>query len=282
MIKGLTRAGVGEVGGFESFVRLAAAHGFASVDVGGGELVEFVRDRGGEGAKAFLQEQGVTVGSIGLPVEWRKTEEVFREGLETLCVEASVAAALGCKSCCTYVLPSTDENPAHYLAVATRRLRLCAQILAAYGMRLGLEFVGPHHLRKAGKYPFIWDLKSTLDWIEVIHEPNVGLLLDVYHWYTTEATLDDLKSLTASQIVHVHLNDAPDVPMSEVLDNDRLFPGEGVIDIPGFLKALKEIGYQGPVAQEVLTTRPLTDPAEVLLERSAAAFRKVFSAAGLE
>ena len=61
------------------------------------------------------------------------------------------------------------------MALATRRLRTCAQILGAYGIRLGLEFVGPHHLRTAWKHPFIWTLDETLDWIDAIGEPQCRL-----------------------------------------------------------------------------------------------------------
>ncbi|UUZ89861.1 sugar phosphate isomerase/epimerase [Paenibacillus sp. P25] len=144
------------------------------------------------------------------------------------------------------------------MALATRRLRTCAEILEAYGIRLGLEFVGPHHLRTRWANPFIWDIPSTLDWIDAIGKKNVGLLFDAYHWYTTEAGYEDILKLGASQIVHVHINDAPDVPVAEVLDNDRLYPGEGVIPLADFLRGLRQIGYSGVVAQEILTPQPLT------------------------
>ena len=60
------------------------------------------------------------------------------------------------------------------MALATTRLRACANILGAYGIRLALEFVGPHHLRTQWKNPFIWTVQETLDWIDAIGEPNVG------------------------------------------------------------------------------------------------------------
>ncbi|WP_067931691.1 sugar phosphate isomerase/epimerase family protein [Alicyclobacillus kakegawensis] len=281
MQKGLTRAGVGAVGSLEAFIELAAAYGFTSVDAAGEELVGLVERHGQEGALALLREHGVSIGSMGLVVEWRRTEAEFRAGLSLLAQHAAVASALGCTRSCTYILPSTDENPAHFLAIATRRLRACAEILGAFGMRLGLEFVGPHHLREAGRHPFIWDLHSTLDWITAIGKDNVGLLLDAFHWYTTGATVDDIRALHSRQIVHVHINDAKDVPVSEVRDNDRLFPGEGVINLVGFLRALADIGYDGPVAQEVLTPAPLTEDSRVLAARSQAAFARLFSAAGV-
>jgi sugar phosphate isomerase/epimerase len=282
MIKGLTTAGIGNVGNLENFVALASRYGFGAVDTGGGALQELMDKRGVDGARAFLDEHRVQIGTIGLPVEWRQSEEKFREGLKNVARDAEAASKLGCTTCCTYVLPSTDYNAAHFMAVATRRLKTCAQILGAYDIRFGVEFVGPHHLRTAWKNPFIWDIQSTLDWIDAIGERNVGLLFDCYHWYTNEGTIDDILRLKADQIVHVHINDARDVPIPEVLDNDRLYPGEGVIDLTAFLQGLRQIGYEGPVSQEILTKEPVQGTAEELLQKSADAFRKVFAAAGLE
>jgi sugar phosphate isomerase/epimerase len=284
MLKGLTRAGLGNVGSLENLIRLAAAHGFDAVDAGGGELQELIAAHGEEGARAWLREVGqgrVRIGSIGLAVEWRADEAAFRAGLAGLAAEAQAAAALGCKACCTYILPSTDLPAAHFALLATRRLRTCAQVLGAYGIRLGLEFVGPHHLRTRWANPFLWTLQETLDWIDAIGEPNVGLLFDSYHWHTNELTVHDIRRLRPEQLVHVHINDAPDVPAAEALDNGRLYPGEGVIDLAGFLRGLRDIGYQGVVAQEILTQTPPAEAPEALARRSQAAFERVFAAAGL-
>lgn len=279
MIRGLTQAGIGKLDTVEEFVQLAAKHGFGAIDTDGASLQAMIKRNGLDEAKRLLKQSNVQIGAIGLSVEWRGSEEQFLSGLTQLTEDAAAAAALGCTACCTYILPSTDYNAAHFMALATRRLKLCAQILSAYNIRLGLEFVGPHHLRTNWKNPFIWDMQSTLDWIDAIGEPNVGLLFDAYHWYTNEDNIDAILQLQASQIVHVHINDAPDVPISEVLDNARLYPGEGVIDLGGFLRALKQIGYAGAVSQEVLSKDPSKQSPEQLAQKSAAAFNKVFSAA---
>lgn len=281
MIKGLTQAGLGTIEGIEQFIELAAKHDFGAVDTDGKTLIEFIENKGLEGARSFLKKHNIIIGSIGLSVDWRTTDEAFQSGLTQLTQDAKAAAALGCNACCTYILPSTDLNAAHFMALATTRLRLCAQILGAYGIRLGLEFVGPHHLRTRWKHPFIWNQQSTLDWIDAINEPNVGLLFDAYHWYTNESTVEDIHALKASQIVHVHINDAPNLPISEVLDNGRLYPGEGVIDLTAFLNALKSIGYTGVVSQEVLTSEPPVGTPEELIIKSAEAYTKVFTKANI-
>jgi sugar phosphate isomerase/epimerase len=275
MLRGLTRAGLGDIGSQQRFVVLAAQHGFESVDLDPKELID---EMGLQEAIDLLKKCNISIGAMGLPVEWRGTEEEFQEGLLHLAESAHAAAELGCKSCCTYVLPSTDIKPAHFMVLATRRLRTIADVLAAFDIRLGLEFVGPHHLRTAWKYPFIWTLQETLDWIDTIQRNNVGLLLDAYHWYTNDLSFQDIESLRSEQIVHVHINDAPQVPVEEVLDNNRLFPGEGVIDLVGFLQALNRIGYKGAITQEILTPSQPTDSVDILLKRSKDGYDKIFSA----
>ncbi|MEC0267256.1 sugar phosphate isomerase/epimerase family protein [Paenibacillus anseongense] len=278
MLKGLTQAGLASFLGPSDFIDHAAKYGFEAIDYDAKELYNWVKQEGVTHIKAVLEERKVVIGAISLPVEWQSTEDDFRYSVVKLASYAATAADLGCTRCCTYILPSTDYNPAHFMALATHRLRACAQILNRFGISLGVEFVGPHHYRTHWKHPFIWTIAETLDFIDAIGEPNVGLLFDSYHWYTNEATIEDILTLRAEQIVHVHLNDARHVPIAEVRDNDRLYPGEGVIDLTGFVKALHQIGYQGVVAQEVLTPKPPKETNENLLRRSADGFAHIFAA----
>ena len=112
--------------------------------------------------------------------------------------------------------------------------------LAHEGVHLGLEFIGPKTLRDSQKYPFVHTMAQMLGMAQQIG-PNVGLLLDCWHWHTSHGTVDELHNLTAEQVVYVHVNDAPaGVPTDEQVDSVRALPGEtGVIDIVGFLQALQ-------------------------------------------
>ncbi|CAG7651904.1 sugar phosphate isomerase/epimerase family protein [Paenibacillus allorhizosphaerae] len=278
MLRGLTRAGMGDIGSDERLIELAGKYGFQAVDVDVRGLVE---RNSVEKVKELLEQNGLVIGNFGFGVEWRASEERFQEGLSKLTQAAAAAQAVGAKNCCTYILPSTDHKAAHFMALATRRLRTCAQILDAFGLRLGLEFVGPHHLRTKWANPFIWTVDETLDWIDAIGQKNVGLLYDSFHWYTNGLTVADIEKLDVNQIVHVHINDAPDVPVEEALDSGRVYPGEGVIDLTGFLHGLQNIGYKGAVSQEILSQKKPTDSPEVLAQRSKACFDKVFGAVGL-
>ncbi|MFC5529623.1 sugar phosphate isomerase/epimerase family protein [Cohnella yongneupensis] len=272
MIRGVTKAGLGEIGSNEEYIRLADRFGFRSVDLNPLELIE---QYGQVEAADLLARHNVIIGSFGLEADWRGSEDLFRAGLPRLVQQAEAAAALGCASCCTYILPATDLPAAPFMIAATRRLRLCANILGAYGINLGLEFVGPHHLRTHWANPTIWTMQDTLEWMEAIQARNIGLLLDSYHWHTNGLSTQELLALRPDQITYVHINDAKPLPIEDLMDSDRLYPGEGAIDLTGFLTSLQKIGYTGVVAQEVLAparNESLMD----LFSHSKACFDKLF------
>lgn len=276
MKRGISRAGIGVVKDTSEFVQLASQFKFQAIEEDGGRIVDWIKRTSLDDAGEMLRHSGIELGAIGLPVQWRESDDRFQTDLPLLKQQAQAAAVLGCKVCCTYVLPSVNDLPAHFLIAVSKRLRLCADILNAYGMSLALEFVGPHHLRQSCDYPFLWEIGHFLDWIQLLDRPNIGLLLDCYHWHTTEADLGLIRKLEAKQIVHVHINDAKPLPAHELLDFDRLYPGEGSIDVTGFLLALQDIGYMGVVSQEVLTAAPPSESSYALWERSRQAFDRVW------
>jgi sugar phosphate isomerase/epimerase len=86
---------------------------------------------------------------------------------------------------------------------------------------------------------------------------NVGLLLDAWHLYTSGDTIDALDTIEAKDVVTVHVNDAPEgLTLETYKDNDRRLPMEtGVIDLPGFLKKLAAMDYDGPITPEPFSKR---------------------------
>jgi sugar phosphate isomerase/epimerase len=81
--------------------------------------------------------------------------------------------------------------------------------------------------------------------------PNVGILVDSLHWHCLGSDCGALEAVPSDRLVYAHINDAPDVPREEQRDDDRLLPGEGAIDLCGFLSALRAAGYDGPVGIEI-------------------------------
>jgi sugar phosphate isomerase/epimerase len=149
------------------------------------------------------------------------------------------------------MMPCSDErtyreNFAFYL----KRIKPAAEILLHHGIRLGLEYVAPKTLWSSKRYPFIHTMQEMLELCEALG-PNVGLLVDSFHWFCANETADDLKKLSALQIVDAHINNAPTLAPERQQDLQRTLPDETTtIDLKSYLQALKHIGYDGPVMVE--------------------------------
>jgi sugar phosphate isomerase/epimerase len=89
----------------------------------------------------------------------------------------------------------------------------------------------------------------------------------------------DILAADAAPNVHDHVTAPPDMPPPEVQDNMRLLPGEGVIDLLGFFRALRQIGYAGGVAPETIgpripDTMPPEESARLALDMTTAVMRR--------
>jgi sugar phosphate isomerase/epimerase len=236
----------------EDAIAAARQGGFAGVEVNVRELAERVAREGAGALRALFDGSGVRPAAFGLPVDWHGSEEAWRRDLRALPDLARAAASVGCTRTNMWIMPASDdltyaENRRFHL----ERLGPVASALGEHGVRFGLEFIGPKTLRDGKRHEFVYTLEGMLDLAAEIG-PNVGLLLDCWHWYTSHGTLEALRALTPEQIVYVHVNDAPaGVPIDDQVDNVRALPGEtGVIPIADFLAALDRIGYDGPVVPE--------------------------------
>lgn len=265
-------------------IAAARTGGFQGVEIKVREVADLVDHQGAAAVRERFAAAGIQPAGWGLPVDWKGSEEAWQAGLQELPRQAAAAAAIGCTRTSTWVPPASDSRPfAENYQFHIDRLRSIAQILAEHGCRLGLEFIGPKTSRDTVRHIFIYRMEDMLRLGEEIG-PNVGLLLDCWHWYTSGGTLEDLRALRAEQVVYVHVNDAPDgIARDEQLDLVRALPGEtGVIDIAGFLQALEAIGYDGPVVPEPFKQELDGLPSDAdRLRLVGAAMDRIFQQAGL-
>jgi 2-keto-myo-inositol isomerase len=63
--------------------------------------------------------------------------------------------------------------------------------------------------------------------------------------------LEDLQNADGSKIFILHIDDTEDFPIGFLTDDDRVWPGQGAIDLDTLLSTLKEIGYEGVVSVEL-------------------------------
>jgi len=257
------------------FARLAAKTGFPGTDV----MLDAAMKEGVSATRDLLAELKIKPAVFDFPVEFRKDDATFSAGLPKLKQAAEFAAAIGCPRMVTYIMSSSPTPKEELREIYKKRFTEAARILAGSNVRLGLEFLGPLHIRKQFKYEFIWRMNEMLEFAESCG-PNVGLLLDAWHWHTSGATTEDIIHAGRERIVHIHFDDAPNLPPEQIRDNERLLPGEGVINLTGFLQALQKIGYRDAVSVEVFG-RLKNDSAEEAAHKGLEASLAVFKKAGV-
>ncbi len=260
-------------------IELAARHGFESVGADPQYLASLSSDQLAE-LLAGLSAKKLVFGAANLPVEFRQDQARFAEGLKTLPKLAAGLQRAGVKRISTWLTPC-DGKLAYIqnFRQHASRLRQVANLLKDHGLRLGLEYVGPKTSWSARRYTFIHTLAEMKDLIAEIDTGNVGLLLDSWHWYHAGDTSLDLLNLKAEEVVAVDLNDAPaGVPKDQQVDNRRELPAAtGVIDLAGFLNALNQIGYDGPVRCEPFNAVINKMSKDEACAASAAALRNAFA-----
>jgi sugar phosphate isomerase/epimerase len=249
------------------FVALTGRSGYQGMDI---ELDQ-VRADGIAATLALLAEHNLKPAVCGLPVEFRNDDAAFEEGMDDLDQYTRLAVELGCPRMATWVLPAYETPGPRMRKILQHRFTEIAKVLAGHNVRLGLEFITPLHFRQSGHVCEIWKMA---DMLALCHEcgENVGLLLDSWHWHhDPDHTPRAIVDAGRDRIVTIHLNDSPDLPPDQIRDNQRLLPGEGIIDLTGFFGALKKIDYQDAITLEIFGRLDQLSPDEAAQQALVAA-----------
>jgi sugar phosphate isomerase/epimerase len=240
------------------FARLAAKIGYGGVDVN----LNAARIEGVDATRKMLADLQIKPGICSLPVRYSNPDEsVYKEDIKGLADAASFAAAIDCPRMMAVLPPSSTTPKAEYRKIIKDRVVAIGEVLGRSKVRLGLEFLGPLHFRTRNPHEFIWRMDEALEFAKECGR-NIGLTLDAWHWHHAGATASDILSAGTSRIVHVHVSDARRQPPEEVRDNQRVMPGEGVIDLATFFQSLRRIGYVDAVSPEPIGRVPQEMPPE--------------------
>jgi sugar phosphate isomerase/epimerase len=275
----LSLARLGFHGSFPEALELTVKHGFEGLDPDPAYFASLGED-GLSRLRDDLQAKKLRFGAAGLPVEFRKDEEAFSDGLRKLPPTAALLERAGISRVSTWIMPSSNElTYTQNFRQHASRLRQCAQILADHGQKLGLEYVAPRTLWRSERQPFLHCMSEMKELLVAIGTDNLGIQLDSWHWFNAQETDKDLLTLRASDVLTVDLNDAPaGLSLDEYRDDHRELPAAtGVIPIQQFLDALVEIGYDGPVQAEPFNAALRALPVDQACAAASNALKKAFS-----
>lgn len=137
-----------------------------------------------------------------------------------------------------------------------------------HGVGLAFEFLGQTDCS-------VQTLDLAREIIEIVNRPNIGLVIDTFHFYAGNSTFDAIDGLDPEKLFIFHINDAEDLPKDQLTDAQRLYPGMGILPIAEIKERFDHIGYNRMVSIEIF--RPeywAEDPFDVA-RRAKAATEKV-------
>ncbi|MGA9856712.1 MAG: sugar phosphate isomerase/epimerase [Solirubrobacteraceae bacterium] len=100
---------------------------------------------------------------------------------------------------------------------------------------------------------------------------NGGLAIDTWHMSKLAIAPSTMERIPSEYLAWVELSDGHYADMEDPVDeviNHRNLPGEGEFDIPGYVAALREAGYDQPWGVEVLSAELRSLPIDQEFERA--------------
>lgn len=235
-------------------IRIAGETGYQGIELWHDDLDAHLKSGGSlDDVRKTLSDHGLAVPTtIYLKGWFETTGETHRQELAECRRRMEQAAALGAE----FVIAGPPGGTADHTLGGKHYAELLA-LGREIGVRPAMEFLG-----------FVEDINTIEDALEIVHlanDPTGTVVLDPFHIFRGGGELDGILKLSAAQVAVCHFNDAPaSPPRQEQHDKDRVYPGEGHLDLRRMLRSLDQIGYSRWLSLELF--RPdlwAQDPREV-------------------
>jgi 2-keto-myo-inositol isomerase len=250
-------------------VLATAQAGFQALELWAAKVDRFLADHSVAELKALLQDHHVA------PMTFNSIEFIAFRGDEFGAIQArcrqlcEIAQAIGCPSVAVIPSPApTWQTPWQTIVEEhVAALRALSDIASDYGIKLAFEFIG------FGGFS-VRTPRGAWEIIQKTGRDNVGMVIDVAHFYIGGGLLSEIDPLDPQSIYAFHLDDVEDTAKEAYTDATRLLPGLGVAPLAEICARLQGIGYDGPCSIELF--RPeywAWDPIQLAVQAREAAIK---------
>jgi 4-hydroxyphenylpyruvate dioxygenase len=229
-------------GNLEEKLRAIAAAGFSGIEI---FEQDFIAQEGSpRDIGNMIRDMGLEITLFqpfrdfeGLPEPFRAKAFDRAERKFDLMQELGTDLVLVCSSVHPQALGGIDRAADDFRSLGERA--------AKRNLRVGYEALawGKH----VNDHRDAWEIVRRAD------HPNIGLILDSFHTLGRKIDPQTIRRIPGDKIFFVQLADAPLIEM-DLLYWSRHFrnmPGEGDLDVAGFMRAVVATGYTGPVSLEI-------------------------------
>ena len=166
--------------------------------------------------------------------------------LDTLKRRCEMFAALGLPRIYQPAIATAKYTTDDYKAGAAN-MREVGEIASQFKLTFMVELVR--------NSTFIATLATQLRMTREANHPAMKPLFDFYHFLSGPSKLEELDTVRAGEIGHVHFQDLPDIPQELMDQTTREIPGDGVAPIDRVLRTLQAKGYTGTLSVELFLPR---------------------------
>jgi 2-keto-myo-inositol isomerase len=244
--------------------------GYDAIEIWAAKLREFLQTSTTAHLRRLIEDANLEAWSINSieHITFRTAEDYaqIQAECEELC---AVAQAIDCPFVVVVPgkLPQKGATEAEIIAESVRVLNDLANIAARRNVALAFEFLGQSDCS-------VQTLELCREIVEQTNRPNVGLVIDSFHFYAGGSRLETIEKISPETIAIFHINDAEDLPPEKLTDAHRLFPGYGILPLREIKAKFDQIGYDRMASIEIF--RPEyweRNPYEVASEAKQAAMK---------
>ena len=228
-------------------LQAAKAAGFDYVEIWAAKLRKFLKERSTTELADLFAESGLESLSINSIEHITFRDAPAYESIKKECEElSSIAAAVGCP-CIVVVpgpLPKGGASRESVISESIRVLTELCDISAAHDVTLAFEFLGQTDCS-------VPTLELAAEIVREVDRKDLGLVIDSFHFYAGNSTVEMIEALDPQMIQIFHINDAEDRPRDQLEDRHRLLPGLGILPLRQMISAFRKIGYDKVASVEI-------------------------------
>jgi 2-keto-myo-inositol isomerase len=227
----------------EDDVQIASACAYDALEIWAGKLPPFLASHTLDDLRDQLDSNGVRPWCINSIEDITGRDADGRRALldETKRL-AGIARLIGAPS--IVVVPGRSDLSDRRAAIGETIGVLRHLAEAAGDVGLAFEFLG-----KPGCVVPTLDMAAEI--VDGAGSESVGLVIDTFHFYAGGSRIEDLDQVPIERLSVVHLNGCDDLPLGELTDAHRRYPGEGPIPSVEILSRLRKLGFDGTVSIEI-------------------------------
>ncbi|WP_052296456.1 sugar phosphate isomerase/epimerase family protein [Candidatus Epulonipiscium viviparus] len=255
-----------------SDIRIAKEAGYDAIEAVGSKVLNYLESGNSiDYLKETLQKYDMKIVSVNDIAHCERTDpENVKRIIEEAHALSSFCQAVGSPTIQLVPLCAHEGKPwEQILELTASSVNQILDIGAQYGVRFQLE-------------PVAWSpinsLNKGMEFIKYTGRPNFGTVIDFWHlYYGQGTTYDDVANLDKKYIYNIHFCDGTRNPAGTVCDEEVLrgvYAGEGDIDLPKWVEAVKKTGYDGYWSYELISRKHWEHDTKEVAEKTKALLDK--------